>query len=516
MREIMLEKCAKKWRAGAPLVPALFFIFLFLQAINIAHAAEVLDISDFAYGLPANIEIEQNPLNFTPTKIRASIRVSNYDENDIIIYLLKKEEGGQWAAQKVLGLVQPGGSERYVVYFEASYAGKSRSSTQYAVVATGGAVPLGKYFEVEEDWSEYESEQKKMLFEGAQLIIPALAGAIIFLLLVLSEWAYRSKAGPKYKKEYTVKTFFLPVIKGKNIGQVVAGVLINPLFWALEVLLLMLIAAIIAKSLEGENVTIMALTFLGALFMPVVYFSLIWIYNELVERMPMRFLAGAFVWGISAAVASLIINSYQAQALAEVLGLGSAGAILVTTAVIAPVIEEVLKGLGLLGLSAHHEYSDTLHGLHLGLATGLGFAFVENWLYFASKTDPLQMGVGAWAGIIIYRSFFNSIAHACFSGVLGATLGWAKEHHSWGKLSAIIFIPGVATAVVLHSIFNITAIMDGFEALSGTFPVYRYNPTMIITLLSIMVVLLIGATIERRHGRRGVKKYTSYKEFKNK
>jgi len=126
----------------------------------------------------------------------------------------------------------------------------------------------------------------------------------------------------------------------------------------------------------------------------------------------------------------------------------------------------------------------------------------------------LQMGIGAWAGIIIYRSFFNSIAHACFSGTLGATLGWAKEHHSWGKLSAVIFVPGVATAIVLHSIFNITAIMDGFEALSTTFPVYRYNPTMIITLLSIMVVLLIGATLERRHGRRGIRKYRTYKEVK--
>lgn len=463
-------------------------------------------IANFAYGLDADITVANNSLEQSPSVISATIKVRNGEDADFIVYLLAQDSNGVWAAQKILGIVQKGSNSQFTVDFGAKYSGKTNASTQYAVVATGGAVPLGKYFSVQEDWSPYEKGETAKIMDAAQILAPVLIAVILAVLLILAHWAYKSKSYSPYEKEYTLKTFFLPVLKQRNASEIGADILINPVFWALEAMLLVIVAATIwgGADLTGHKAVVIGLTLIGAFIMPLVYFVLVWMYNSLVEKMPLRFLAGAFMWGITAAIISLVLNSMQAQFLSDALGLDKATIVLLTTALIAPLIEEVAKGLGLLVLWGHHEFSDALHGLHLGLAVGLGFAFVENWLYFASKTDPLQMGLAAWTSIIIYRSFFNSIAHACFSATLGASMGWAKSHRL-GKIGIVSFLPGVLVATMLHSIFNITAIMDGFEAFAADFPVYKYNTTMIVTLLSIIVILLIGATIERKQAKRRMK-----------
>ncbi|MFH1306804.1 MAG: PrsW family intramembrane metalloprotease [Candidatus Micrarchaeota archaeon] len=481
---------------------SIFAFSVFLSAIifsNLSYGADE-DLADFAYGLPCEIKVGEKKLNASPSRIEVNIKIRNSDDENWIIYLLENT-GGKWETERILGVVQKNSSGEFDIDFEARYRGETKEKTQYAIVAKGGAVLLGRYFTVEEDWSGYELGENKKILKTAQVVAPILAIVIISVLLVLAHWAYRSKSMQKFEKEYTMKTFFFPALKNRPLTEIIADILINPVFWVVEIILLLVIAATIWNTMVGEEKpTIIFLTLIGAFIMPLIYFALIWIYNNLVEKMPLRFLAGAFIWGITAAVISLVLNSTQARVLGSLLGVDNSIIILMTTAVVAPLIEEVAKGAGLLVLWGHHEFSDALHGLHLGLATGLGFSFVENWLYFASKTDPLQMGLASWAGLIIYRSFFNSIAHACFTGALGAALGWSKSH-GWGKLALVSLIPGVMVATVLHSIFNITAIMDGFEALSSTFPVYKYNPTMIVTLLTIMMVLLVGATIERKRLR---------------
>ncbi|MFH0927755.1 MAG: PrsW family intramembrane metalloprotease [Candidatus Micrarchaeota archaeon] len=491
--------------AGRGFCAALAAVF-FLQILLLSHYASAAsppaDLSDFAYGLDASINVPSSPLYESPTRINVSAHIRNHNEGrDYIVYLLS-QKNGTWITERALGVVQRNASADFEFDFLAKYSGISKSKAQYAIVASGDSVPLGQYFYVEEDWSRYEEQQRQKLSGFAQFVIPAGAILISLIIIVLAKWAYDSKAKFSFKSEYTEESFFIPQLKGRPISEVIADVLINPLFWAFEIIMLAVALTTVWGSMQQAQDTneIIVLTFLAGLLMPLVYFLLVWIYNNLVEKMPLRFLAGAFMWGIAAAVISLVINSAQAQFLLGGLGLDSAFVILLTTAIIAPIIEEVAKGLGLLAMWGHHEFSDSLHGLHLGLAVGLGFSFVENWLYFSSKTQPLELGIYAWLSIIVYRSFFNSMAHACFSAALGASLGWARSH-GWAGLAALSFIPGVLTAIVLHSIFNITAILDGFEALSADFPVFKYNPTMVIALISIMVVLLVGATIERRYTR---------------
>ena len=481
------------------------FVAFLLSIILLAPACfaspQTADLSNFAYGLDADIVVHPGVLQDTPAQINVTAKIRNHNEkNDYIVYMLSNRNG-TWITERILGVVQKGSSAQFKIDFTARYSGSSYAKEQYAIVVSGDDVLLGKYFYVEEDWKTYEYEQNQKLTSFAHIFVPAGAIAIIIFIIGLAKWAYDSETKSSFSKEYTLKSFFVPELKGRPLKEVIADVLINPIFWLFEILMLVVILNTIWQGVDIQNKeNIIVLTFFAGLIMPLIYFMLIWIYNNLVEKMPLRFLAGAFIWGITAAVISLVLNSAQAQLLQNGWGMDHTVIVLLTTAIIAPVIEEIAKGAGLLVMWGHHEFSDSLHGLHLGLAVGLGFSFVENWLYFSSKTQPLEMGIYAWLSIIVYRSFFNSIAHACFSAAFGASLGWARSH-GWGSLAALAAIPGILTAIVLHSVFNITAIMDGFEALATDFPVFKYNPTMILTLLSIMVVLLVGATIERRYLR---------------
>ncbi|MFH1095373.1 MAG: PrsW family intramembrane metalloprotease [Candidatus Micrarchaeota archaeon] len=456
--------------------------------------------SDFATGLPAEIIMPNASLDHTPALLSVRIHARNPGDQDWTYYLLSNQNG-TWRSDRVLGVVQPGEEYTFTVDLEASYNGKSHETNSYAVMATGNAVPLGRYFKVEEDWSAYENSTRQAVAQGVMVFVPLAGIAIFLILLTMAEWAYTSEAKGEYKDEYTMKTLVLPKVRNRPRKELLADILLHPLAWLAELLIVAGMAKLIWDGLVAKAVAnpsdVMLLAGAGALLVPLVYFFLAWVYNEQVERMPLRFLAGMFFFGAACAVAALFINSYYMAIAGSLLAVDKTLMLLLVSALFAPFVEEFLKGAGLAILLGHHEFSDALHGLHLGFAVGLGFSFVENWFYFASRTDPFQTGLAVWVGLVIYRSFFNSISHAFFSAALGATLGWAKSQ-DWGRIAMLAFVPGLATAVALHSIFNITATLDGFWALSSNFAVYVFNPTLVIIQLGLLVGLFVVATMDHR------------------
>ena len=90
---------------------------------------------------------------------------------------------------------------------------------------------------------------------------------------------------------------------------------------------------------------------------------------------------------------------------------------------------------GVLTLSGHHDYNDTLTGLLLGFSCGVGFAFIENWFYFSAKVNPFDIGFLAWGQLIIYRSFFNTLAHGCFTAATGTLIGFLKSAPKYARLA---------------------------------------------------------------------------------
>ncbi len=481
-----------------PLVLALGAVFLLLLFLSpLLQAAPSPDLSDFALGLPATVFVPGSSLNASPTRLTVWAMVKNTGERDWIVYLLS-QNGSTWKNERVLGVIQPGQTENLSVDFEARYDGRAREVHEYAIVATGNAVPLGQYFTVIEDWKAYQDMTNAQLHDTALLFVPTAAGIIVILLILLAEWGYSSKAPGEYRGEYTVRSLFLPRLWGAPLGQELADLMAHPAVWAIELLAVLAMAALVGSGGDGPDwMWRLLFTGLGSLALPLVYFSLIWFYNEQVERMPLRFFTGAFFWGALAAVLSLVAVTFYGPVLKSAFGLDDTMLLLVITALSAPLVEEFLKGLGLLAMAGHHEVSDALHGMLLGLSVGLGFSFVENWIYLAVKTDPLRMGLIAWAGLAFYRTFFNSISHACFTAALGGGLGWAKSQN-WGRLVVLAFVPALAVAGVLHALFNITAILDGFSALQAEFPVYIFNPTLVVVLMGLTAISLAQAVSDHR------------------
>jgi protease PrsW len=498
----------KNWE----LFKRLFVVVLLMLTQLIAPIFSDGDLTDFAVTLDADIKIQDNVLISNPGRVAATINITNPEDDDWIIYLIVENENGEWYSENVLGVVQQHSRSVFDIDFEVRYSGLSKVEKNYAVVARGGILPQGKYFTLVQDWSEYETASRADVSTLAKFVVPLAVLFIAGLIVFLTVWGAASSQGAKYSKEYTIRNFFFPHLKDIPFGEMVADLMINPFVWTVQILLIFLLAGSLmtaGKIVDEHLISVIIMGLLGAIIMPLVYLTVVWVQNEIVERMPLRFLAGSFIYGAIAAIISLVLNSIVIKMIGPLTGLESTAVMLISTIALIPIVEEVVKASGLLLLWNHHQYSDSLHGLHIGFAVGLGFAFVENWFYFASKTDPLHMGIAPWIGFIIYRSFFNSIAHASFSATFGGIMGWSKNQ-GWHGFAMLALVPAIITAAVLHSIFNITAIMDGYEAIASKSMVYEYNPTMVITLASIMLVLFVIATVERRYDRRKIE-YTRKK-----
>jgi protease PrsW len=475
-------------------------IYALALILALAHFAYSEDMCDFASGLPAEIYISPGAFNSSPATIEGTIVIENTGSQNELIRLLRIE-GNSCYEEKTLGVLQAGSKEAIAVSFDAKYSGEKTNTVHYAVVATGAGLPEGKYFDVQEDWTLYEKGLHEVLNSLTVVLVPSIAIILIILVIVLAEWAYSTHTQGDFANEYTMKTLFFPMLKNRPFSEMVADVMLSPFFWVVEALAIGAMAGIIwnstAQRLGEVSTQVILLSLAGALFLPIVYFAVVWYFNEIFEKKPMRFFVAAFFWGMVAALLSLFVNSYG---LLYIKGLGIFDAMLlgfITTAALAPVSEEIIKGIGILGLFGHHEFNDTLNGLLMGFSVGLGFSFIENWFYFASKVNPIDMGLVPWGFLVLYRTFFNSVAHGCFSAALAGALGWAKTQ-KLGRFTPLVFLPGLQLAIALHVIFNITAILDSFVAVGQEIPVFVFNPTLVLTLLGLMFVVFAIAVLHAR------------------
>src|SRR5690606_30171044 len=116
--------------------------------------------------------------------------------------------------------------------------------------------------------------------------------------------------------------------------------------------------------------------------------------------------------------------------------------------VTAPLVEEPAKALVLLAILATPHFDDMTDGFVYGAAAGLGFAMVENLLYFRGAVgDPT-----AWVGTVLVRTFFSANMHATATAVAGAAVGWARFRSAPVRLAAAAF--GLALAMGVHGLWH--------------------------------------------------------------
>jgi RsiW-degrading membrane proteinase PrsW (M82 family) len=122
---------------------------------------------------------------------------------------------------------------------------------------------------------------------------------------------------------------------------------------------------------------------------------------------------------------------------------------------VAPIVEETVKVSPLFALRKH------LHSLEnalvYGAAIGLGFAMVENMLYFYGEvytSGAVGLALGALA-----RAFTSTVIHMSTTAIAGFGVGMLITKRKVGNVNWFAY---VAAAMVLHAIFNLLASASTF------------------------------------------------------
>ena len=175
---------------------------------------------------------------------------------------------------------------------------------------------------------------------------------------------------------------------------------------------------------------------------------------DLYEREPLSLIFAALLWGAFASTLLSIVGSIGWQGVA--FNLLGESALEWGAAIIAPPVEEILKGCGVLfiALIARSEIDDLMDGFVYGAIVGLGFTVVEDVLYF--------IGVfGGSVGGVLEGFFIRVVAsglygHVLYSGLFGIGVAYfltRRGRESAGRRLAIA-AGLIGLGLVGHALWN--------------------------------------------------------------
>jgi protease PrsW len=320
----------------------------------------------------------------------------------------------------------------------------------FAVYTRGEAKPIvSKPITLAVDWTGYEGS-----FWGTAAVtaLMAFAGAIVVILVAAAMvfTVRNTKHETLYPGEYSLKGLIWPFQKGMTGCQLYQAILGSPITWALELAGILLIILYMAVSFRVWSSPTAAYSFvisgIFAFILPLLTVAAVW-FADYKEREPIRLIASMFLWGSFTGILAIGFNT-MGETMLSLFGVG-----LLSAPFIAPMIEEVFKGSGLVAISLHHEFDDMVDGIVYGFTIGAGFCFIENWLYLMKS--PMGENALAWFLIFFMRSGMFLANHSVFTSFTGAVIGYLKQKNvRWAPYGLFI---GVIPAVFLHFVHNFTA-----------------------------------------------------------
>lgn len=173
------------------------------------------------------------------------------------------------------------------------------------------------------------------------------------------------------------------------------------------------------------------------------------------EPEPTRRLVVSFAWGAGVAVLLAgVINTLGLSLTTSLLGKQEGQ--LVSQVFGAPVVEETLKGAVLFGMLwfGRKEVDGPTDGIVYAGMVGLGFAMMENILYYASAAS--QHGLVAVVGTFVLRDLVSPFAHPLFTSMTGMALGYAALQRRT-TVRVVLSVSGLLAAMVLHGLWNLAA-----------------------------------------------------------
>ena len=206
---------------------------------------------------------------------------------------------------------------------------------------------------------------------------------------------------------------------------------------------------------------LLASVFLG--FVPMFLFAMFVNWLDRYEKEPKLLLGAAFVWGVVVAGGgAYILNTLTGIGIYVLTGSESA-ADFGTTSIVAPIIEEALKGLavGVVFLLFRKEFDSILDGIVYGAITAMGFAAIENVLYIYRNGYQEGGWQGLWI-LFVIRVILVGWMHPFFTAFTG--IGFAVARLNRNTLVKILAVPaGYVVAVLAHSFHNTFGSLVGGE-----------------------------------------------------
>jgi protease PrsW len=204
-----------------------------------------------------------------------------------------------------------------------------------------------------------------------------------------------------------------------------------------------------------ENSPMIVLESIIAAVIPAILYAMLIYFIDRYEREPIWLLSAMFVWGaVPAILLALVLNGLFGFPFYMMFG--DQWGDMATAVIVAPLVEETVKGLALLILFwIWRDQLDTpLDGLVYGAMVGLGFATVENVFYFVAQYEA--GGREAWQINIFMRAFVFGLNHSLYTAMIGLGLAVARlSSRGWVRIVAPI--AGWFTAVMIHLLHNLFA-----------------------------------------------------------
>lgn len=188
-------------------------------------------------------------------------------------------------------------------------------------------------------------------------------------------------------------------------------------------------------------------------FLPVVLYLAPLLWLDRYDPEPLWLLLLCFAWGgVVAILTAAIVNDVFTIIAAASTGNAVIGQ-LAGAVISAPFIEELMKGAGLFALLLffRRKFDDILDGIVFAGVIALGFAAVENVLYYGRGF--LAEGLGGLAVMFVLRGILSPFAHVTFTMMTGIGCGISRESHNWFVRIAMPVL-GLGAAMVLHAIWN--------------------------------------------------------------
>ncbi len=206
-------------------------------------------------------------------------------------------------------------------------------------------------------------------------------------------------------------------------------------------------------------------------FVPMFIFAAFVYWLDRYEKEPKVLFGAAFLWGVViAAGGAFIINT--AFGIGIYVFTGSEGAAEIgTTSIVAPIVEEFLKGLAvaIVFFMFYREFDSILDGIIYAAVAALGFAATENTLYIFRNGYQ----EGGWEGLfflVFVRVILVGWQHPFYTAFTG--IGFAVARTNRNMLVKLIApVVGYGVAVTTHAFHNtFGGLIGGVEGLiTGTF-----------------------------------------------